>query len=173
MPNFLVITLGILLGLTLALFLMRKRLAPLFAKVMGDAYRQRMERQLKKKYPLLAERFAEFDMGPDRQEAIQAAMRRIPPQEGLKLQVEFNRLRENFLARHPEVSDLLAAGGADARAQMKAFDRAMKLPDDKRGAIEKDLLWAWDQLRNRFPMMMNSIEAAARKRPAEAVTAGR
>jgi hypothetical protein len=163
--NLLTILLGITLGLALAALLFRKRLGPLFARMMGDAYRQKLERQLKKNYPLLAERFGEFDVSAERQEAIQAAMRRIPPQEGMKLQTEFLRLRENFLARHPELGELFS--GTDPRAQMKAFDRAMKLPADQRAAIEKDLLWAWDQLRGRFPKLLGTIEAAARKREPE------
>jgi hypothetical protein len=163
--NLLTILLGLTLGLALAALLLRKRLGPLFARLMGDAYRQKLERQLKKNYPLLAERFGEFDVSAERQEAIQAAMRRIPPQEGMKLQTEFMRLRENFLARHPELGELFS--GTDPRAQMKAFDRAMKLPADQRAAIEKDLLWAWDQLRGRFPKLLGAIEAAARKREPE------
>jgi uncharacterized protein YneF (UPF0154 family) len=163
--NLLTIVLGITLGLALAALIFRKRLGPFFARMMGDAYRQKLERQLKKNYPLLAERFAEFDVSAERQEAIQAAMRRIPPQEGMKLQTEFLRLRENFLARHPELGELFS--GTDPRAQMKAFDSAMKLPADQRAAIEKDLLWAWDQLRGRFPKLLGTIEAAARKREPE------
>ncbi|MEB3329455.1 MAG: hypothetical protein VKQ33_09515 [Candidatus Sericytochromatia bacterium] len=163
--NLLTILLGILLGLALAALLFRKRLGPLVARLMGEAYRKKMERQLRKGYPQLADRFSEFDMSADRQEAIQAAMRRIPPQEGLKLQTEFLRLRENFLARHPELDGLFS--GTDPRTQMKAFDSAMKLPAEQRAAIEKDLLWAWDQLRGRFPKLVGLIEAAARRREAD------
>ena len=161
--NVLTIVLGVLLGLALAAFFMRKRLGPHLARMMSQAYQQRMQRQIKKKYPLIAARFEEFDVGPERQEALQAAMRRLPPQEGMKLQVEFMRLKENFMARHPEL-DALLGGASDGRAQMKAFDKAMKLPAPQREAIEKDLIWAWDQLRVRFPKLMGALEASVRKR---------
>lgn len=161
--NAVTIVVGILLGLALAALLMRKRLGPYVARMMGQAYQQRMLRQIQKKYPALAARFEEFDVGPDRQEALQAAMRRLPPQEGMKLQVEFMRLKENFMVRHPELESLLGGVG-DPRSQMKAFDQAMKLPAEQRDAIEKDLIWAWDQLRGRFPKLMGALEAAVRKR---------
>lgn len=161
--NILTVVLGVVLGLLLAAFFLRKRLGPPLARFMGQAYQQRMMRQIQKKYPVLAARFEEFDVGPERQEALQAAMRRLPPQEGMKLQVEFTRLKENFMARHPEVESLLG-GAADPRGQMKAFDKAMKLPAPQREAIEKDLIWAWDQLRGRFPKLMGALEGAVRKR---------
>ncbi|MEB3198861.1 MAG: hypothetical protein VKP62_16845 [Candidatus Sericytochromatia bacterium] len=154
---------GVLLGLTLAAFATRKRWGPQAARLMGEAYQQRMLKKLRKSYPLLAARFEEFDVRPERQEALQAAMRRLPPQEGLKLQTEFMRLKENFLARHPEIGELIS-GAADPRGQAKAFEKAMKLPNDQRQAIEKDLLWAWDQLRGRFPRLMGPLEASVRKR---------
>ena len=167
--NVLVIVLGVALGLAVAAFLMRRTLGPRVGKLMGNAYQQRFMKQLKKQYPLLSERFAEYEMGPERQAAFETAMKKLPPQEAMKLQEEFNRLRLNFMTRHPEFESLIA-GSADAKGQMKAMDAVMKLPADKRAAIEKDLLWAWDQLRGRFPRLMGPLEAAFRKKkdaPAE------
>jgi hypothetical protein len=161
--NVLVIVLGVVLGLAVAAFLMRKTLGPRIGQMMGKAYQQRFMKQLKKQYPLLSERFAEYEMGPERQEAFQNAMKKLPPQEAMKLQAEFNRLRENFMGRHPELNELIT-GAQDARGQMKAMDQVMKLPADKRQAIEKDLLWAWDQLRGRFPKLMGPLEAAFRRK---------
>ncbi|MFN3431971.1 MAG: hypothetical protein ACK46X_18730, partial [Candidatus Sericytochromatia bacterium] len=84
-------------------------------------------------------------------------------QEGLKLQAEFNRLRDNFMAKHPEVSPLINAG-QDGKAQSQAFNTLMKLPDEKRQALEKDLIWAWDQLRRNSPKAMGQLESAFRKK---------
>lgn len=165
--NVLVIVLGVVLGLAVAAFLMRKTIGPRIGKLMGNAYQQRFLKQLKKQYPLLSERFADFEMGPERQEAFQLAMRKLPPQEAMKLEAEFNRLRENFMGRHPELNALLAEA-QDPRGQMKAMDKVMKLPADQRQAIEKDLLWAWDQLRGRFPKLMGPLEAAFRKKVVQA-----
>lgn len=169
--NLLVIVLGVTLGLAVAAFLLRKTIGPRIGRMMGDAYQQRFMRKLKKQYPLLSERLAEFDMGPGKQEAFEHAMRKLPPQEAMKLQAEFNRLRENFIGRHPELNELIA-GAQDARGQMKAMDKVMKLPAEKRQAIEKDLLWAWDQLRGRFPKLMGPLEAAFRKKAGEPAKIG-
>jgi hypothetical protein len=157
------IILGILLGAALAIFLARKTLGPRLAKLFGDAYGARFQKQLKKNYPQLAERFAEFEMGPGSQEAFQAAMTRLPPQEAMKLQTEFQRLQTNFLGRHPELAELWTKA-QDPRGQMKAMDAVMKFAPEKRQTIEKDLLWAWDQLRGRFPKLMGPLEAAFKKK---------
>jgi hypothetical protein len=159
--------------LAAALFLI---LAPRFfpgisvwmTKTAGDAYQKRMFKQIQKKYPLLAERIQGFEMTPASQNAFQNAMKKLPPNEGMKLQTEFNRLRDNFVAKHPEVQPLFAAGD-DGRAQGKAFNVLMKLPAEKRQALEKDLLWAWDQLRRNSPKAMGNLESAFRKKtPVEA-----
>lgn len=157
------IILGLLLGIALAAFLARKRLGPAFATLFGKAYSQRFQKQLKKNYPQLSERFAEFEMTAGSQDAFQAAMKRLPPQEAMKLQTEFQRLQTNFMGRHPELAALWAQA-QDPRGQMKAMDQVMKFPKDKREAIEKDLIWAWDQLRGRFPKLMGPIESAFRKK---------
>lgn len=161
--NVLTVVLGVIAGLAIAAFLLRKTLGPRIAKLMGDAYGKRFQKQLKKNYPLLAERFAEYEMTPGSQEAFQAAMKRLPPQEAMKLQTEFQRLQANFMGRHPELGELMAMA-QDPRGQMKAMDQVMKFPADKRQAIEKDLLWAWDQLRGRFPKLMGPLESAFRKK---------
>lgn len=165
--NVLVIVLGVALGLAVAVFLLRKTpLGPRLGMMFGKAYQQRFMKQIAKQYPLLAERFADYEMGPERQEAFQSAMKRLPPQEAMKLQTEFNRLRENFMARHPELAPLLAEAQTP-QGQVKAMEKALKLPAAQREAIEKDLLWAWDQLRGRFPKLMGPLEAAFRKKAAE------
>lgn len=161
--NVLVIVIGVLLGVALAAFLMRKAIGPRVGQMMGKAYQQRFTKQLKKQYPLLSARLEEYEMGPERQAAFESAMKKLPPQEAMKLQEEFNRLRLNFMARHPELEALIA-GAQDPKGQMKAMDTVMKLPADKRAAIEKDLIWAWDQLRGRFPRLMGPLEAAFRKK---------
>ena len=133
-------------------------------KMAGDVYQKRFLKQLKKNFPLLAEKFADYDMSPERQEAFRNQMMRLPPQEALKLQTEFNRLRDNFMNRHPELAPLFSAG-QDAKAQAKAVDAIMKLPADKRQAIEKDVLWALDQLRGRFPKLVGPLESSLKKKP--------
>lgn len=133
-------------------------------KMMGEAYQKRFLKQLKKNFPLLAEKFADYDMSPERQAAFQSQMMKLPPQEAMKLQTEFNRIRDNFMQRHPELTPLLSAG-QDAKAQAKAIDDVMKLPAEKRQAIEKDLLWALDQLRGRFPKLVGPLEASLKKKP--------
>lgn len=141
-------------------------------KTAGEAYQRRMFKQIKKKYPLLAERIEGFEMTPGSQDAFQNAMKKLPPQEGMKLQNEFNRLRDNFLAKHPEVQPLFAAGD-DGKAQGKAFNTLMKLPNEKRQALEKDLLWAWDQLKRNSPKAMNNLEHAFRKKTPVVVAAAK
>lgn len=140
-----------------------KLIGPRFGAFVGKAYQQRFFNQLKKKFPLLSERLDGFEMSAERQAAFQAAVSRIPPQEGQKLQTEFNRLREKFMERHPELNDLLM-GTQEPRAQMKSIDKVMKLPAPQREAIEKDLLWAWDQLRGRFPKWVGALESVFRKK---------
>lgn len=135
-----------------------------FGKMAGEAYQKRFFKQIKKNFPLLAERLEGYEMSPERQAAFQAQMMRLPPQEAMKLQAEFNRLRDNFMTRHPELAPLINAG-QDAKAQAKAVDDIMKLPAEKRQAIEKDLLWALDQLRGRFPKLVGPLEATLKKKP--------
>lgn len=139
---------------------------PRFGKFAGEAYQQRFFKQLKTKYPQLAERLDGYEMTPASQEAFQAAIKRLPPQRAMELQVEFNRLRENFMQRHPELEPIFAAG-QDPRAQAKAMDAVLKFPEDQRKAIEKDVLWAWDQLRGRYPALMGPLENAFKKKAVE------
>lgn len=136
---------------------------PRFGRFAGEAYQKRMITQLKAKYPKLAERLDGYDLGPASQEAFQGAMKRLPPQKAMELQLEFNRLRENFMARHPELAPVLNAG-QDPKEQVKAMNTVMNFPDDQRAAIEKDLLWAWDQLRGRYPALMGPIESALKRK---------
>jgi hypothetical protein len=133
----------------------------------GTAYQQRMLKQIKKKYPLIAERIEGYEMNAGTQDAFQHAMKKLPPQEGMKLQTEFNRLRDNFLIKHPEVQPLFESG-QDGRAQAKAFDDLLKLPEPQRQALEKDLIWAWDHLRKTLPKQVGPLEAAFRKKSVEA-----
>lgn len=164
--------LNIVLGVILVLIVLVLLAPRLFPKVQPklqqmamNTYQKRFFKQIKKKFPLLAERLEQFEMSPENQAAFQATMQKLPPQEGMKLQLEFNRLRDKFMERHPEVAPLIAqAQSQDAKAQSKALDQVMKLPDDQRAAIEKDLLWAWDQLRGRFPKMMGQLEAPLKKK---------
>lgn len=134
-------------------------------KMAAETYQRRMFKKIQKNYPLLAERLDGYEMSPESQETFQNAMKRLPPQEGMALQLEFNRLRDNFLAKHPEVQPLFASGN-DGQAQAKAFDQLMKLPPEQRAKLEKDILWAWDHLRKSHPKQVGPLEAAFRKKPA-------
>ena len=161
------ILLGVIVCLIVIVVINWRRIAaalgPSVGKMMGEAYMKRFMKQLKQKYPQLAARVQDFEMTPDSQGSFEAAMKRLPPQEAMKLQMEFNRLRDNFMVRHPEVQPLFSAG-QDPRAQAKAMDDLLKLPEDKRQALEKDLIWAWDRLRSSFPKLMGPLEAAFRKK---------
>lgn len=161
----LAVVLGILIALVLAAPKLRQVLGPKLTQLAGDAYQKRLLKQVKKKYPLIAERIEGFQMGPETQQTFESTMRKLPPQEAMKLQAEFNRLRDKFVERHPEIAPFMAAG-QDAQAQAKAIDALFKLPDAQRTALEKDLLWAWDQLRGRFPKLMGQAESAFRKKDA-------
>ena len=142
---------------------------PRVGKIAGDAYQKRFLKQLRQKYPLLAGRLDAYDTGPASQEAFQAAMHRLPPQEAMKLQAEFNRLRDNFMQRHPEIAPMFSSA-QDPREQAKLMDQVLKLPNDKRAAIEKDLIWAWDQLRGRFPKLVGPLENTLKKKDTAGAT---
>ena len=165
--NWVLTILAIVLVLLLLFLIIAPRVYPALGVKMGqmagDAYQRRLLKKLKKQYPLLAERLEGFSMAPENQDAFQHAMRKLPPQEAMKLQAEFNRLRDNFMTKHPEITPLIEAG-QDGRAQAKAFDTVMKLPAEQRAALEKDLIWAWDQLRSRFPRLMGTLESAYKKK---------
>lgn len=141
---------------------------PTVGRFMGSAYQKRMIDQLKQKYPLVAARLDGFDLGPGSQANIEAAFKRLPPQKAMEFQVAFAEVREKFMARHPELAGVLSAG-EDARAQVKAMNQLLKFPDEQRQAIEKDLIWAWDQLRGRFPALMGPLEAALKKKAEQPV----
>jgi hypothetical protein len=170
MPNFPWTSLALLVLFVALLAILMPRIwqlvGPRFGKFAGEAYQQRFFKQLKKKYPTLAERLDGYEMTPATQDAFQAAIKRLPPQRAMELQLEFNRLRENFMQRHPELEPLFAAG-QDPRAQAKAMDAVLKFPDDQRAAIEKDVIWAWDQLRGRYPALMGPLESAFKKKVAD------
>lgn len=139
-------------------------LGPRMTRMANETMQKRFVKQLRKKFPALADRVSDFEMTPGTQEAFQNALKRLPPQEAQKLQYEFNRLRDNLMSRDPELAPLVTAG-ADAKAQGKAIDALFKLPDERRQTIEKDVIWAWDQLRGRFPKLMGTLEGAFRKKP--------
>ena len=166
------IILAIVLGVVAGLFLFpktRRQLSARFMGVMTKAYQKQMANQFKAKFPPLYERFSGFRLGPDSQAALQAAMKRIPPQEGVKLQAEFMRLTDGFLSRHPELTGFVDALKAqNAQGQAKELQKVMRLKKDPRDAISKDLLWAYDQLGTRFPRWVKTLEAAA-KGPTEKV----
>lgn len=162
--NFAAITLGVIVLVLAILLFVARRYGDRLQKAAVATGQKRLFKRLKKQYPLLAERLEGFSAASGSQEALQAAMRKLPPQEGLKFQNEFNRLRENFVVRHPEVAALAQMdGSADAKAQGQAIDALMKLPEPKRQALEKDLLWAWDQLRAKCPRPMGQFEAVFKK----------
>ncbi|MDB5100449.1 MAG: hypothetical protein JWM80_4870 [Cyanobacteria bacterium RYN_339] len=169
MQNFPWTSIALLVLFVTALAIMGPRIwalvGPRFGKFAGEAYQKRFFKQLQKKYPVLAVRIEGFEMGPANQEAFQSAIKRLPPQRAMELQTEFNRLRENFMQRHPELVPVFEAG-QDPRAQAKAMDAMLKFPEDKRKAIEKDVIWAWDQLRGRYPAMMGPLEQAFKKKAA-------
>jgi len=141
----------------------RRALAARLVGAMGRAYQQQLAREFQRKFPDLYARFSGFRLTGDSQNALMAAMRKIPPQEGLKLQTEFTRLAENFQARHPELADFLGALKAqDAKGQAKRLQKVFKLKPDQRQAISKDLIWAYDQLSGRFPRWVKMLEATLR-----------
>lgn len=148
-------------------------LRPQFIKNLGNrigmAIGKVMERhfynQFKKKFPELAEKFAEFGAPTqERQECLMNAFKRLPPMEARKLYTEFQRLQANFIQRHPEVESLInTAQTGDPKAQIKAIESLLKLPEDQRKSISKDFIWAWDQLKGRFPSMVGALENAYKK----------
>ncbi len=146
----------------------RKELMGRFMGVLAQSYQKQLAREFGRKYPDLYARFSDFKFTAESQTALMAAMKRIPPQEAMKLQAEFTRLTEGFQARHPELGDFLGAMKAqDGKAQAKAMQKVFKLPEVQRQAISKDLIWAYDQLSGRFPKWVKMLESTL-KGPAEA-----
>lgn len=145
----------------------RRALAARLVTALSQAYQKQISREFQRKYPDVYARFSGFKFTPESQAALMAAMKRIPPQEALKLQAEFMRLAEGFQSRHPELDEFLSAIKAqDAKAQGKAMQKVFKLPEAQRQAISKDFLWAYDQLSGRFPKWVKMLEATLRS-PAE------
>ncbi|HBN07313.1 MAG TPA: hypothetical protein DD435_01260 [Cyanobacteria bacterium UBA8530] len=168
--NLIVFTVLVALVIALGVFIVLrpqyiKNLWNRIAQFLGKSVERRFFGQFKKKYPEIAERFEGYGTPTtEKQENLMAAFKRLPPIEAKKLHDEFQRLKTNFLVRHPEVEGLLgSAQGGDAKAQLKAMEALLKLPDDQRKSLSKDFLWAWDQLRTRFPRLMGSLEAAYKK----------
>ncbi len=154
---------GMLLGI-LIIPKSRRALAARLMSLMGDAYQKQLAREFQRKFPDLYARFSGFRFTGESQTALMAAMRKIPPQEGLKLQTEFMRLADGFQGRHPELADFLNALRAqDAKGQAKHLSKIFKLKPDQRQAISKDLLWAYDQLSGRFPRWVKMLEATLRE----------
>lgn len=174
--NNILLALTIVLVLLLAFILLVPRFFPglnaRMGKFAGETYQKRLFKQIQKKYPALWERVQGYELSAESQDAFQNSMKKLPPQEGMKLQAEFNRLRDNFMTKHPEVAPLINAG-QDGKAQSQAFNTLMKLPDDKRQALEKDLIWAWDQLRRNSPKAMGQLESAFRKKGQPQVESGK
>lgn len=126
----------------------------------GSIYQKQLANQFKSRFPDLHARFSGFKLGADSQASLQAAMMRIPPQEAVKLQGEFLKSKDWFLSRHPELESFVGVmTSQDPRAQAKALQEIFKLPDDRRKAIEKDLLSAYDRLAGRFPKWIHLLEA--------------
>ncbi|HEY9765045.1 MAG TPA: hypothetical protein V6C82_01715 [Chroococcales cyanobacterium] len=169
-PQSILLTILVALAIAIGIFVLLrpqyiKNLWARIAQFLGKSVERRFFAQFKKKYPEIAERFEGYGTPTtEKQESLMAAFKRLPPIEAKKLHDEFQRLKTNFLLRHPEVEGLLgSAQGGDAKAQLKAMEALLKLPDDQRKALSKDFLWAWDQLRTRFPRLMGSLEAAYKK----------
>lgn len=145
----------------------RRALSARFVTALSQSYQRQIAREFQRKYPGIYARFSGFKFTPESQAALMAAMKRIPPQEAMKLQAEFMRLTEGFQNRHPELNEFLDAMKAqDGKAQGKAMQKVFKLPEPQRRAIEKDLLWAYDQLSGRFPKWVKLLEGTLRG-PAE------
>ncbi|MBI6545425.1 MAG: hypothetical protein HY692_01440 [Cyanobacteria bacterium NC_groundwater_1444_Ag_S-0.65um_54_12] len=150
---------GIIIGM-LAVPKTRRMLIARLTKAMADAYQRQLSKQFKAKFPELYERFGKIRLSGDTPNTLQTAMRRIPPQEGIKLQAEFLRLSENFLARHGELGNFISVlKSQDAKGQAKEMQKIFKLPPAQRQAIAKDLLWAYDQIYGRFPRWVKMLEA--------------
>lgn len=162
-----------LAGLALATPWLVRKLSPWLGPKVAKQYMASMRKRFTKAYPQLAARVADFQFGPQLQGNFEATMRRLPPMEVQKLQLEFMRLKDNLVKRHPELN-AIAEAGQNAEAQAKAFEGLLKLPEDKRGALEKDLLWAWDQLKGTYPRLVGPIEACFKgPEPEAAAPAGR
>lgn len=152
-------------GLALASPWLMRKLAPILGPRLANRYMKGLRKRFTKAYPLLAARVEGFEFGPQLQPAFETTMRRMPPMEVQKLQLEFMRLKDNLLKRHPELA-AFAEAGQNGEAQAKAFEGLLKLPDAKRAALEKDVIWAWDQIKGAFPRIVGPIEACFK--PADA-----
>lgn len=162
------IDLGIAVGAAAAAVLAARtlgpKLAPTLGKAMGEAYQKRLFKQLKAKYPDLIARFAELGpITPEKQERFAATFKRIPPGEGQKIQAEFLRLKDGFMARHPDLDPLLADfQSGEGKRQAKAIQTVLKFPEPKRKALSKDLIWAIDQFQGRFPKWYQALLSTLR-----------
>lgn len=154
-------------GLVLATPWLMRKLSPVLGPRLAARYMASMRKRFTKAYPQLAARVEGFGFGPQLQPNFEATVRRLPPHEMQKLQLEFMRLKDNLLKRHPELAGI-AEAGQNAEAQAKAFEGLLKLPDGKRAALEKDLLWAWDQMKGSYPRLVGPIEACFKATPSEA-----
>lgn len=157
-------------GLALATPWLVRKLSPWLGPKVAQQYMASMRKRFTKAYPQLAARVEDFHFGPELQGNFEATMRRLPPMELQKLQLEFMRLKDNLVKRHPELQSI-AEAGQNGEAQAKAFEGLLKLPEEKRGALEKDLLWAWDQLKGSYPRVVGPIEACFKAAPTEGASA--
>jgi hypothetical protein len=154
--------LAMIAGALLAVLIVPKTRKALGARLMANmsvAYQRQLAKEFQRKFPDLYARFSGFKFTGESQAALMGAMKKIPPQEGLKLQTEFMRLSDNFQARHPELQPFLdAMKSQDAKGQAKHLQAIFKMKEDQRAAISKDLLWAYDQLSGRFPKWVKMLE---------------
>jgi hypothetical protein len=154
-----------LVALGSAAVVLIRRNGKFFQTKIGGIFQAQFQKQLEEKYPRLAERLKDYDLSADSQETFQAAARRIAPQEGIKVQTEFNRLKDKFFERHPDLlTTLNQLQTTDPKNQHQTLQGFLKLPDEKRSKIETDVLYAWDELRKRFPVAVAQLEAALKKK---------
>lgn len=156
-------------GLVLATPWLMRKFSPVIGPFMAKRYMANMRKRFTKAFPQLALRVEGFHFGPQLQVNFEATVRRLPPMEMQKLQLEFMRLKDNLLKRHSELGGIVDAGQS-AEAQVKAFEALLKLPEDKRKALEKDLLWAWDQMKGNYPRLVGPIEACFKASPSGEVS---
>jgi len=130
---------------------------------LAASYQKQIGKQFKSAYPGLYARFSWLQPSSASQDLLQGAFRQMPPTEAQRLIGEFQRLAGNLEQRHEELAPFVAAIRAqDAQKQASALQALMKLKADRRQALEKDVLWAYDQLHGRFPKWVKLVESRLR-----------
>ncbi|MEB3299739.1 MAG: hypothetical protein VKO21_09675 [Candidatus Sericytochromatia bacterium] len=138
----------------------RLRLSTWIGPRLAASYQKQLGKQFKAAYPELHARFSWLQPDAASQDQLQAVFRQMPPTEAQRLIGEFQRLAQNLEQRNPELAPFISAmKSQDAQKQTSALQALMKLKPDRRTALGKDVLWAYDQLNGRFPRWVKLIES--------------